>query len=42
VMAMAAKTTIAEVDAIVDPGQLDPESIVTPHLFVRRIVEVKQ
>jgi len=42
VMAMAAKTTIVEVDEIVQPGELDPECIVTPHLFVRRIVEVKQ
>jgi 3-oxoacid CoA-transferase A subunit len=42
VMAMAAKITIVEVDEIVQPGELDPECIVTPHLFVRRIVEVKQ
>ena len=42
VMAMAAKTTIVEVDEIVQAGELDPECIVTPHLFVRRIVEVKQ
>ena len=42
VMAMAAKITIVEVDEIVQPGDLDPECIVTPHLFVRRIVEVKQ
>src|SRR5439155_13111190 len=30
VMAMAADTTIAEVSEIVEPGRLDPESIVTP------------
>jgi 3-oxoadipate CoA-transferase, alpha subunit len=41
VMAMAAKTTIVEVDQIVDTGELDPEHIVTPHIFVTRIVEVK-
>jgi len=41
VMAMAAKTTIVEVESLVRPGELDPESVVTPHLFVRRIVEVK-
>jgi 3-oxoacid CoA-transferase A subunit len=40
VMAMAAKTTIVEVDELVQPGVLDPEVIVTPHLFVSRIVEV--
>ena len=41
VMAMAAKTTIVEVDQIVEAGELDPENIVTPHIFVTRIVEVK-
>jgi 3-oxoadipate CoA-transferase, alpha subunit len=40
VMAGAAKTTIVEVDQIVRPGELDPESVVTPHVFVSRIVEV--
>jgi 3-oxoadipate CoA-transferase alpha subunit len=40
VMAMAARTTIVEVDEIVQQGELDPEIIVTPHPFVRRIVEV--
>ncbi len=40
VMAMAAKTTIVEVDELVEPEQLDPESIITPHPFVSRIVEV--
>jgi len=42
VMAMAAKVTIVEVDKIVQPGELDPEVIVTPHLFVSRIVEVSR
>jgi 3-oxoacid CoA-transferase A subunit len=36
-MAMAAALTIAEVDEIVPPGSLDPEMIVTPHLFVHII-----
>jgi 3-oxoacid CoA-transferase A subunit len=40
VMAMAAKTTIVEVDELVQPGELDPEAVVTPQLFVSRIVEV--
>ena len=39
VMAMAADYTIAEVDEIVEPGELDPENIVTPHLFVNAIVK---
>ena len=40
VMATAAKTTIVEVDEIVETGEIDPEIIVTPHIFVNRIVEV--
>ena len=42
VIAMAAKITIAEVDAIVKPGELDPESIVTPGVFVNRIVKIPE
>jgi 3-oxoacid CoA-transferase A subunit len=38
-MAMAADYTIALVDEIVEPGNLDPESIVTPHIFVNAIVK---
>jgi 3-oxoadipate CoA-transferase alpha subunit len=38
VMAMAARTTIATVHEIVELGQLDPEAVVTPGLFVQRIV----
>ncbi|MHB8105208.1 MAG: CoA transferase subunit A [Dehalococcoidales bacterium] len=40
VMAAAAKTTIVEVDKLLTAGQLDPEVIVTPHVYVHRIVEV--
>lgn len=39
VMAMAATYTIAEVDEIVEPGELDPENIVTPHIYVNAIVK---
>jgi len=39
VMATAAKVTIVEVDEIVPAGELDPEAIVTPHIYVNRIVE---
>jgi len=42
VMAMAAKITIVEVDKIVQPGELDPEAVVTPYIYVHRIVEVKR
>jgi len=37
-MAGAAKVTIAEVDEIVELGELDPEVIVTPGLYVDRVV----
>lgn len=39
VMATAARTTIAEVEQVVDPGELDPEAIVTPGVFVQHIVQ---
>ena len=38
VMAMAAACTVAQVDRVVDIGALDPESIVTPGIFVHRVV----
>lgn len=38
VMAMAAKCTIAQVDKIVPLGVLDPEAVVTPGIFVQRVV----
>jgi len=38
-MAMAAKTTIAEVEHIVEPGGIDPNDVMTPCVFVHRIVE---
>lgn len=41
-MAMAAKTTIAEVDEIVGVGEIDPEHVVTPGIFVDRIVKVPE
>jgi 3-oxoadipate CoA-transferase alpha subunit len=40
VMAMAADLTIVQVKEIVPLGALDPETIVTPSVFVDRIVEV--
>lgn len=40
IMAIAAKCTVAQVSELVNLGKLDPEAIVTPGLFVKRIVEV--
>jgi 3-oxoadipate CoA-transferase alpha subunit len=37
-MAGAARVTIAEVDEIVELGELDPEAIVTPGVYVDRVV----
>jgi len=39
IMATAAKITIVEVEEIVPTGELDPETIVTPSIFVDRIVQ---
>jgi len=40
VMAMAARTTVATVHEVVELGALDPECVVTPGLFVQRVVRV--
>lgn len=41
-MAMAGKVTIAEVEELVQPGELDPNSIHTPGIYVHRILQGKQ
>ena len=38
IMAMAAKCTVAQVTQVVALGELDPEAIVTPGIFVQRVV----
>jgi 3-oxoadipate CoA-transferase, alpha subunit len=38
VMAMAGRITVAQIDAMVELGTLDPETIVTPGIFVDRVV----
>ena len=40
VVAMAAKFTVASVHEVVELGQLDPDSVVTPGIFVSKIVKV--
>jgi 3-oxoacid CoA-transferase A subunit len=41
IMAMAAKTTVAEVEEIVPVGTIEPENVVTPAIFVHRVVQAK-
>jgi 3-oxoacid CoA-transferase A subunit len=41
IMAMAAKTTIVEVEEIVPVGSIDPENVITPAIFVHRVVQAK-
>jgi len=42
VMAMASKLTIVEVDEVVEVGEIDAEHVVTPGIFVDRIVKIPQ
>jgi 3-oxoacid CoA-transferase subunit A len=39
-MATAGKVTVAEVEHLVEPGEIDPDHIITPGIFVQRIVHV--
>lgn len=41
VMCMAADNTIVQAKEIAEPGQLDPECIVTPGIFVKKVVNIK-
>jgi 3-oxoacid CoA-transferase subunit A len=38
-MAMAGKITVAEVEHLVEPGELDPDEVHTPGIFVQRIFQ---
>ena len=38
-MATAGKVTVAEVEELVEPGQIDPDSIHTPGIYVKRIIK---
>jgi 3-oxoacid CoA-transferase subunit A len=40
IMATAAELTVAEIEHLVEPGQIDPDHIVTPGIFVKRIVKL--
>jgi 3-oxoacid CoA-transferase len=39
--ATGARTTLAEVDAVVEPGGLDPEAVVTPGIYVDRVIQTE-
>jgi 3-oxoacid CoA-transferase subunit A len=39
-MATAGKVTVAEVENLVEPGAIDPDHIITPGVYVKRIVHV--
>jgi 3-oxoacid CoA-transferase subunit A len=39
-MATAGKVTVAEVEKLVEPGKIDPDHIITPGIFVQRIIHV--
>lgn len=41
IMAMAAATTIVEVEEIVPVGSIEPENVITPAIFVQRVVRAK-
>ena len=41
-MCMAAETTIVQARRVVEPGRIDPEHVVTPGIFVDRVVEVAE
>jgi 3-oxoacid CoA-transferase subunit A len=40
VMATAGRVTVAEVEHIVQPGEIDPDHIITPGIYVKRIIHV--
>ena len=39
VMATAAKVTIAEVEHLVEPGEIDPDHVITPGIYVKHILQ---
>lgn len=41
IMCTAATTTIVQARHIVEPGEIDPETVITPGIFVNRVVEIK-
>ena len=42
IMAMAAQSAVGQVEQVVEAGELDPEAIITPGIFVERVVEIAE
>ncbi|MBT8252681.1 MAG: 3-oxoacid CoA-transferase subunit A [Bacteroidia bacterium] len=40
IMCTASKVTIVQAKRIVEPGQIDPETVITPGIFVQKVVEI--
>jgi 3-oxoacid CoA-transferase subunit A len=40
IMATAARLTVAEVEELLEPGQIDPDHIITPGIYVQRVIEL--
>ena len=41
-VAKACDITIAEVDELVEPGEIDPDQVVTPGIYIDRIIEIPE
>lgn len=41
IMCMAARSTIVQASRVVEVGEIDPEIVVTPGIFVKKVVEIK-
>ena len=39
-MATAGRVTVAEVEHLLHPGEIDPDHIITPGIFVKRVIHV--
>ena len=42
IMCTASNVAIAQVNEVVEPGMIDPETVITPGIFVQKVLEVKE
>jgi 3-oxoadipate CoA-transferase alpha subunit len=42
IMCTAAHETIVQARSIVDAGQIDPETVITPGIYVKKVIEINQ